>query len=928
MLRIIQNSSAGRAKSYFSSADYYVEGQQELQGVWRGKGAERLGLSGPIAKEAWDAICENRNPATGQKLTARQKSDRRVGYDFNFHVPKSVSLLYGLTGDERIVEAFRESVHETMLEIEAEMKTRVRKGGKNEERTTGEMIWGEYIHFTSRPVKEMPDPHLHCHCFVANVTFDKTENRWKAGSFKDLKRDGQFFGARFHSRMADRMAELGLPIERTAKGWEIAGFEKATLAKFARRTDQVEQKAIALRNKRVAKELKSEGVEVKMTASGLTITGEESMPVEKRRELRSRIRTLSKELTLGVVEKSELGGRTRERKQKNLTMGQLRDEWRSWLSDDERSLIAETARRIGGPRITTPDRGGEKAARFAVEHLFERKAVVPERTLKAEAINRGIGIATIAQVERALAAENLIIGERDGRRFATTRHVLLEEQRMIDFARSGRGSCAQLGDGTHVFSRDGLNDEQRRAVEHVLQSRDRVILIRGVAGSGKTTLMTEAVQAVVAGGQRVFTFAPSADASRGVLREAGFSDAETVARLLKDEKLQDQVQGHVVWIDEASLLGSKTMSEVFDLAQKKNLRVILSGDKRQHGSVERGAALRLLETEAGLIPAEVKEIQRQKGTYKKAVQALSEGRTERGFQQLDALGWIKEAPDAERYKLLASDYVASVKAGKSALVVSPTHREGELVTDEIRSELRRARKLGLKEQSFRVLQNVNLTAAQRADSIHYAPDDVLVFHQNATGIRKGDRVVAGERTLPLEQSDRFTVFRPAALPLSCGDVIRVTHNGKSADGKHRLNNGAIFTVKSFTKQGDIQLTNGWIIDKNFGHLAHGYAVTSQASQGKTVDRVLIGISAASYAATSREGFYVAVSRAREMASLFTDDKELLLEAVGQTDDRLSATELVSGRERGNAVRRMERQKQAERETRVPAREKEGVSYER
>ena len=185
-----------------------------------------------------------------------------------------------------------------------------------------------------------------------------------------------------------------------------------------------------------------------------------------------------------------------------------------------------------------------------------------------------------------------------------------------------------------------------------------------------------------------------------------------------------------------------------------------------------------------------------------------------------------------------------------------------------------------------------------------------------------------ERTLPLEQSDRFTVFRPAALPLSCGDVIRVTHNGKSADGKHRLNNGAIFTVKSFTKKGDIQLTNGWIIDKNFGHLAHGYAVTSQASQGKTVDRVLIGISAASYAATSREGFYVAVSRAREMASLFTDDKELLLEAVGQTDDRLSATELVSGRERGNALRRMERQKQAERETRVPAREKEGVSYER
>ena len=327
MLRINGNSSAGRAKSYFKSADYYSEGQQELVGVWRGKGAERLGLRGPIAKAAWDAICENRNPATGERLTARQKSDRRVGYDFTWNAPKSVSLLYGLTGDERIVDGMRKSVHETMLEVEAEMKTRVRKDGKNEERTTGEMIWGEYIHFTSRPVNGIPDPHLHSHCFVANVTFDKTENCWKAGSFADLKRDGPFFEARFHSRLADRMAKLGLPIARTATGWEIAGFEKATLARFARRSDQVEKKAIALRDERVTEQLKSEGIEAKMTASGWTIKGEESMSVDKRSELHSRIKTLSKEMTLGVVEKSELGGRTRERKQKNLTMGQLREQW-------------------------------------------------------------------------------------------------------------------------------------------------------------------------------------------------------------------------------------------------------------------------------------------------------------------------------------------------------------------------------------------------------------------------------------------------------------------------------------------------------------------------------------------------------------------------------------------------------------------------
>ncbi len=136
MLRIIQNVSAAGAKSYYSTADYYTEGQ-ELAGQWQGRGAERLGLFGRVENADWNALCNNKHPDTGQPLTLRQKAHRRVGYDFNFHVPKSVSLLYNLTGDERLLNAFRDSVRETMTDIEAEMQTRVRKRGRNEDRTTG-----------------------------------------------------------------------------------------------------------------------------------------------------------------------------------------------------------------------------------------------------------------------------------------------------------------------------------------------------------------------------------------------------------------------------------------------------------------------------------------------------------------------------------------------------------------------------------------------------------------------------------------------------------------------------------------------------------------------------------------------------------------------------------------------------------------------
>src|SRR5262249_52537749 len=142
-------------------------------------------------------LCDNRDPQTGKTLTPRQKSNRRVGYDFNFHAPKSVSLLFGLTRDERIVEAVRHSVDATMRDREAEMQTRVRKGGQDEDRTTGNMAWGEFVHFTARPVEGVPDPHLHAHCFVFNTTWDQSESRWKAGQFAGIKRDAPYFEALF-----------------------------------------------------------------------------------------------------------------------------------------------------------------------------------------------------------------------------------------------------------------------------------------------------------------------------------------------------------------------------------------------------------------------------------------------------------------------------------------------------------------------------------------------------------------------------------------------------------------------------------------------------------------------------------------------------------------------------------------------------------
>ncbi len=367
-------------------------------------------------------------------------------------------------------------------------------------------------------------------------------------------------------------------------------------------------------------------------------------------------------------------------------------------------------------------------------------------------------------------------------------------------------------------------------------------------------MMQEAVAGIEAGGHRVFTFAPSAESSRGTLRKEGFQDAQTVVHLLKNESLHSQLHGQVLWIDEAGLLSARQMRGIFLLAEKQDCRVILSGDTAQHTSVERGDALRLLEIYARLKAAQLTEIRRQKSQqYRDAVRDLANGDARRGFEKLDRMGAIKELPENERYKQLATDYADAVAGRKTALVVSPTHAEGERVTAEIREELKKRGKLGTDERKLTRLINQQWTEAQRSNPQSYHSGQIVQFHQNGPGFTRGQRLTVSsigrdgqvyahgehgqQHALPLGQSSRFQVYETQTLPLVPGDKIRITQNGFTSDGKHRLNYGAIYHLKGFTKTGDLKFSNGWVIGKDYGNLAHGYCQTSHVAQSKTVDRV-------------------------------------------------------------------------------------------
>lgn len=845
MLRITQNTSVEGAKSYYKTSDYYTN-DQERPGIWRGEAAKQLGLVGEVQQSDWNRMCENRHPQTGESLTARTNSTRRVGWDFTFNAPKGLSVLYAETQNEILVDAWRDAVDWTMRLIEAEVKVRVRKSGANDDRISGNLAWGEFTHFTTRPVDEIPDPHLHTHCFAFNASKDPVEDLWKAAAIQDIKRDAPYFEAIFHAKLTEDLGKLGLPIVRTKTGWDFENVTPELIGKFSRRTAEIEK-----------------------TAKLLKITDPKL--------------------------KDKLGATTRAHKAENFTFNELEKKWHDRLSPSEDKTFQSLASRIGGEPTSGDPSFAKIALDQSLEHLLSRKSVVPERMVIARALKLGVGKVTIAEIHDELDRSGVIRGMRDGRSMVTTRKVLGEEMRVLKFAREGRGTIAPIKRKVNSFKRDWLNAEQKAAVKSVLQSRDRVMLIRGAAGVGKTSLMQEAVEQINDAGMKVIALAPSADASRGVLRDAGFHEAETVAHFLKNEKLQAKAKGQLIWVDEASMLGAESMSQLFELADHLDCRVLLTGDRAQHGSVDRGTILKLLETDAGLTPASVTEIQRQKSDYKDAVKCLSEGETQAGFDRLDRLGWVREVKDEEREAELAKAYVDTINAGKTALVISPTRAEGAMITHEIRQKLRAKGKIKDNEHEFTTLVNLHRTEAERQDALSYESTEVIKFNQNAKGFCKGDRLKISElNSLPIDQANRYTVFKEETISLAAGDLIRVNANGLTLDETHRLNNGSVYRVKSFDEQNNIVLENGWKVAKDFGHIEYGYVLTSHASQGKTVDRVFIGQSSQSFAASTREQFYVSASRGKEQAVILTDSKAELREAIMRTDDRLSATEFVNG----------------------------------
>ena len=500
---------------------------------------------------------------------------------------------------------------------------------------------------------------------------------------------------------------------------------------------------------------------------------------------------------------------------------------------------------------------------------------------------------------------------------------------MIHLAAQGQGKHEALGGVKEWIIRHplvGASEEQSQAVRHVLGSKDFIISFTGPAGTGKTELMTEAVTAIESlSGKRVMILAPSSP-SVEVLRAQGFANADTLQQFQTNRDLRQAAIGQVLWVDEAGFLSVRQMLELEEFAVEHDCRLVITGDTKQHHSVQWGDALRILERSGAIAQAALTKIYRQQiPGLREAIEDLSKGRTAEGFDKLDKFGAIQEiADDAVRLSAIAEKQIEALKAQRSCLIIAPTHGECRAIAGAVRKAMKENGLLSDSEHSVTRLQRLNLTDSQQGDAVTYEPGQIVEFHRIAKGAvrdgvqekrfksgeqwevlrRKEGAVIVGkdgvEKQLPLDQTRKFSVFEREKIALAIGDRIRFTKNVKHR-GQKFLNN-ELRTVVSIDEARSYSTRARLFATAPALHLDQGIAVTSHASQAKTVDQVIVSVPVRAFSQANEAQFYVSMSRARCAMHVFTDSKVALREAVTRPSKRLSSWELLNLAEKDRALK--------------------------
>lgn len=904
--RSISATPAGAAR-YYAQGDYYTKGAEETS-VWMGKGAAHLKLGGEatgVGEKELAGILKGNLPGgetAAWKQSETQERPHRPGRDFTFSAPKSASVAALVGGDKRLVAAHEKAVSAASDYLETYAMTRVRlRSGGLDYRLTGNIVAAAFLEFSSRE----EEAQLHTHLVVANMTFDKSCGKWRSMDYDGLETAKMAAGQVYRSALAKEALRLGYEIDAdpTTGFFALKGVPERLIDEHSTRSKQIE--AYLEKNPDDPFAAKNAKVKTRKDKATTTLSALIAGWKEKAGEL------------LPLLEATIAAAKVRE-DERNRSSG---------LKPAKRDAVA-------------------RSLRFGVGHATAGEAVVDEAAIIRHSLQVSVGETDLGDIKKALSAgatRGAILEtahQTGGRRLYRGRTMsrdLRAEERFATILKRGRGKLRAILKANTADRRLGtfrieercaegvrtypLSTEQHAAAREILTSKDRVHHVQGVGGAGKSA-MVGAIKS--AAPLRVhLAVAKTAIAAESLGRDAGISSM-TVDKFLAGGG-RGIAPGGILYVDEASMLGTRAAQRIDRLASENHFRVVVIGDAKQLPAIEQGKPHALAAALGAGVSTLTTSRRHKTQSVQSAVAAAREGRVRAAIEAVDRVharaqqelpGAVAHAwaasENRERNKILALDNQARVAASA-----------------EVRRILKTEGALDRNGSEWEIFTAHPMTRAQmKLPAFYPSRNAAVVFHKgdktrrlergaayrivtrNREGLileREGARGQVERMTWnPARASvDGVAVYDIQQRELVKGDIIQWKRNAPERSG---LKNGIEGVVKRVDgRKATIRFNDGKTRAIDLAKdpfWDHGYALTVYKAQGATYNHVFLLAPARPGPLLNQQTLYTALSRARYAIELWTNDKNGLvkhlerqpggktsaLEGVGRVGDAMGERE--------------------------------------
>ena len=876
---------------HYSAAGYYAGTEKGIIGRAVGKGAELLGLS-DISAEQFATLLRGQDPTTRAVLRAKPThgDTERSGWDCTISPPKSISIQALVCGDERLIDADREASQYAIRQ--AELCALGRRHGGKEWVQSANIVAIMFEHHDSRESlhgRHGPMPQLHHHFFIANMT--RLPNaEWRGLDPQQIYKARRFIDAVYMAELAKRVQQLGYEIVRKADGsFDLAIFTRKQIEAFSERAMDIESTKAA------------RGISDPLLARNVVL--------ETRKPKRDHDPTVLK------AEREALA------RAQGINLGY----------------------RPNPPHLTqaatdqTRDAQAREALEFAVRHTYSRQAVVDYREIATAALKYGVGKIDLTQIDTEIDAEH-----RQGRLLAagkshvhpldsyTTQRMIHLERENLEIVRAQMhqaypiagikvrsavdGSISVAGtDRVRQWAIDRkLLPDQVDAAVLTLTTPHWVSAIEGLAGTAKTSLVGEISEYAEAAGWKVMGFGVTTGSVKA-LEHTGVN-SQTIAKVLVTS-LAQKTKRELWVIDESSLLATVPTNELLRTARDRGVeRLLFVGDQKQHIAIEAGSPVRQFLAD-NLAVAQLTTIRRQQDPeLRRAVELAAHSRTDEAIDLLVEQNRVVEIADpAERYARIAADYLDAYESRQSCAISSPANDERGVINQAVRKTLIEHGHVSRRGREHEILVNRDLTPAQLQNPLSYRENDVIYFVRGSRqqGIpRKAYLKVAAvtEQAVTL----RFTNGREVEFDPSRWKGLRAYTNEsrtiavgdriewREPDNRRRIANHEFGVVRNLTpNEIEVAFDGGRRLTlplEEARHIDLGYATTSHALQGTTVDREIAHVgSRRGVDLINQRQFYVSTSRERKELRIYTDDLKGMRRAIARKQDKELALDVVEKR---------------------------------